>query len=116
MDAHFWWKDLPNSIHRQLQDLCQQVDESLEEFAECTQELTADGYPEAPDIVVNTIAMDAFLKGCSEKWATLTVMDRNTLTLHVVLSMVKNAVHNQHVLLGSKKSEVRHVHFFDDDD
>ncbi len=43
-------------------------------------------------------------------------MDQNPLTLDAALSMVKNAVHNQCVLLGSKKSEVWCVHFFDDDD
>ncbi len=63
MDAHFGQKDPPSNIRRHLQDLHQQVDESLEEFVERAQELAADGYPEAPDTVVESPAVDAFLKG-----------------------------------------------------
>jgi hypothetical protein len=57
--ANRWKKDLPNVIRRQLQELCQLPDESLEEYAERAQDLASDGYPETPENVIQIIASDA---------------------------------------------------------
>ncbi|CAC5407105.1 unnamed protein product [Mytilus coruscus] len=54
-------KDLPYTIGRQLQEVRQNIDETVEEFAERVQEMATDGYgPNTPENVVETISVDAF--------------------------------------------------------
>jgi len=45
MNERFGKTDLPHIVRRQLQDLRQNTDESLEEYAERAQELASGGYP-----------------------------------------------------------------------
>jgi hypothetical protein len=70
-------KDLPHIIRRQLQDVREFPEESLEKYAERAQELTTDGYPGTPDSFIQIVATDAFLKGCSDRKAALTAMDKD---------------------------------------
>jgi len=50
-------KDLPYTIRRQLQDAKQNMDETVEEFAERVQEMATDGYGiNTPENVVETIS------------------------------------------------------------
>jgi hypothetical protein len=51
MDERFGKKDLPNIIRRQLQDLRQFPEESLE-----AHELSTDGYPGTPDSFIQIVA------------------------------------------------------------
>lgn len=115
MDERFGRKDLPQVIRRQLQDLRQQPDESLNEYAERAQDLATDGYPGTPDAFIQIVATDAFLKGCSDKQAALTTMDKDPDTLDKALQYVKSAVTNQRVILGAKKADVKRVTFQDTD-
>lgn len=115
MDERFGRKDLPQVIRRQLQDLRQKPDESLDEYAERAQDLATDGYPGTPDAFIQIVATDAFLKGCSDKQAALTTMDKDPDTLDKALQYVKSAVTNQRVILGAKKADVKRVTFQDTD-
>lgn len=114
INERFGRRDLPHIIRRQLQELKQQVEESLEEYAERTQEMAIDGYPETPEEFVEIVAVDAFLQGCSEKKAALTAMDKNPTTLHYALQYVKSAATNQRIILGSKKVDLKRVTFDED--
>lgn len=67
MLQRFGNKDIPHSIRKQLQDVKQKVDESIEELAERVQEIATDGYSEATEDIVELMAVDAFLKGCNDK-------------------------------------------------
>jgi hypothetical protein len=116
MNERFGRKDLPHIIRRQLQDLKQEQDELLEEYAERAQEMSADGYPDIPEEFVEIIAIDAFLKGCTDKKAALTAMDNNPLTLDQALQFVKSAIANQRVILGSQRMDVKRVMFEDEVD
>ena len=121
LNERFGSKDLPHIVRRQLQDLRQLQEESLEEFAERAQEMATDGYPETPDPFIQIVATDAFLKGCLDKKAALTAMDKDPDTLDKALQYVKSAVTNQRVILGARKQEfgVKRVTFQDstqDDD
>ena len=69
--------DLPHSIRKQLQDVKQNVEASIEEFTERVQEMATDGYNKATEDVVELMAVDAFLKGCNDKKAGLATMDKN---------------------------------------
>lgn len=115
MNERFGRKDLPHILRRQLQDLRQDPEESLEEFAERSQELAVDGYPDTPGPFVQTLVTDAFLKGCVDKRAALSAMDKDPDNLDDALQFVKSAMTNQKVILGSKKMEVKRVSFSDTD-
>ena len=70
-------KDLPHSIRKQLQDVKQNVEASIEELTERVQEMATDGYSEATEDIVELMAVDAFLKGCNDKKVGLAAMDEN---------------------------------------
>ncbi|CAC5404214.1 unnamed protein product [Mytilus coruscus] len=116
LSQRFGNKDLPHTIRRQLQEVRQFVDESIEEFAERIQELATDGYLNTPENVVDTIAVDAFLKGCTDKKAALFAMEKDPNTMDQALQYVKSSIHNQKILLGYRKPEVERVQFYDDSD
>ena len=77
MEERFGCKDLPNVIRRQLQELRQFPEESLDEYAERSQDLAADGFPGTSDEFIQIVASDVFLKGCQDKRAALTAMDKH---------------------------------------
>jgi len=113
MDERFGKKELPNIIRRQLQDLKQESEEPIEEYAERAQELARDGYPDTPDKVIQTLATDSFLKGCYDKRAALTAMDKNPENLDEAVQFVKSAIANQRVILGGKKVDIKRVSFLE---
>jgi len=77
MNQRFGKKDLPYTIRRQLSEVKPNLDESVEEFAEKVQEMASDGYgPTTPENVIETISVDAFLKGCNDKRAALFAMEK----------------------------------------
>ena len=77
MFQRFGNKDLPHSIRKQLQDVKQNVEASIEELTERVQEMATDGYNKATEDFVELMAVDAFLKGCNDKKAGLATMDKN---------------------------------------
>ncbi|CAC5410873.1 unnamed protein product [Mytilus coruscus] len=116
LSQRFGNKDLPHTIRRQLQEVRQFVDESIEEFSERIQELATDCYLNTPENVVDTIAVDAFLKGCTDKKASLFAMEKDPNTMDQALQYVKSSIHNQKILLGYRKPEIKRVQFYDDSD
>jgi hypothetical protein len=53
---------LPNVIRRQLQELRHFPEESLEEYAECAEDLAVNGFSGTSDDFIQIVATDAFLK------------------------------------------------------
>ena len=98
---------------RQLQYIRQGNEESVEEFADKVQEMTTDGYLDTPEDCKQTVAVDAFLLGCSNKQAALIAMDKNLTTLDIAIQYIKSAITNQKLILGLKKCEVKKVKFED---
>lgn len=115
LNEKFGRKDLPHTLRRLLQDVRQDPNEQLEDFAERTQGLAVDGYPETPDRFVEIVAIDAFLKGCYDKRAALVAMDKNPESLEKALQYVRGAVANQKVIMGGRKSEIKRVTFDEPD-
>lgn len=71
-------KENPHIVRRFLQDLKQDQKESLEEFAKRAQELDTDDYPDTPNRFVQTLATEAFFKGCVNKREALAAMDKHS--------------------------------------
>ena len=114
MTQRFGNKELPHTIRRQLQDAKQNMEESIEEFAERT-EMATDGYADGNEDIMEMIATDTVLKGCQDKQAALHAMDKNPKSVNEALRMVKSATHNRKVLLGQRKPEVKKVHIQEED-
>lgn len=117
MEQRFGRTDLPNILRRQLQDIRQEPEESLQEYAERAQELASDGFPGAPEEFLQMMGTDAFIKGLLDKRAALTVLDKDSQSLDEALRQVRSAVTNQRLILGSKynKAEVKRVSFAGDE-
>jgi hypothetical protein len=109
MEERFVCKDLPQVTCRQLQELRQFSEESLEEYAERAQDLAVDGFPATSDDFMQIVATDAFLKGCHDKRAALTAMDKDPENLVRAVQFVKSVMTNQRVTLGIKKTDVKRV-------
>jgi hypothetical protein len=62
------------------------------------------------------VATDAFLKGCHDKWAALTAMDKDPENLDRVVQFVKSAMTNQREILWIKKTDVKRVIFQETED
>ena len=103
---------MPLTVRRKLQDI-KPDNKSVEEFAELVQEMVTEGYPDAPESVIDTIATDTFLKVIENKRAALTAMDKDPTTLESALQLVKGAINNQRLILATRKQEVRKVRFDD---
>ncbi|XP_061177795.1 trichohyalin-like [Saccostrea echinata] len=103
-------KDQPYIIRRQLQEIKQNPEETIEEFAERIEELAAEGYPETPEFFKNTITVDAFLRGCTEKRAALVTLAKDPQTLDQAINYMKISITNQKLIMGPKK-ETKNVTF-----
>ena len=73
--------------------------------------MTTDGYQDTPDNCSQTVAIDAVLRGCQNKQAALTAMDKNPVTLDDAIQHMKRAITNQRLILGAKTTEVKRVKF-----
>ena len=111
MEARFGCKDLPQVIRRQLQELLQVPEESLEEYAELAQDLTVDGFPSTSDELIQIVASDTFLRGCQDKRAAFTAMDKDPENLNRAVQLVKSAMTNQRVISGINKLDLKRVTF-----
>ena len=69
------------------------MDEDLESYAECVQQLAYDAYPTALDKTIQGACIHAFLRGAREKRAALMAMDKDSNTLNEIISLVKSVIH-----------------------
>ncbi|VDI11718.1 Hypothetical predicted protein [Mytilus galloprovincialis] len=90
MEERFGRKEPPHIVRRLLQDLKQDQEESLEEFAERAQELATDGYPDTPDNFVQTLATDAFLKDDTGQPPTEMSGQEQKFSIQEIFSFDKN--------------------------
>ena len=110
MKERFDKKDQPHIIRRQLQEIKQNPEETIEEFVERIEDLATEGYEGIPEYFKNTDTIDAFLRGCTEKRAALVTLDKDPKTLEEAMQYMKSAITNQK-LIGGIKKEVKRVTF-----
>ena len=118
LDNRFGRKDPPASVRRQLSALRQGAEESLEEFAEKAQKLANDCYPEAYDNgteILQTMAMEAFLRGCLHQSAALQVLNKEPRNLEIALRLMK--IHEQNYeMMAAPKKAVKVVSFQEEEE
>jgi len=104
MKSQFSTKEAPMSARRQLYYTRQQEGETIEEFAQRVYFITMDGYDKCDTKVVETIAIETFLRGCREKEAASKAMDRNPSTLNHAVKLIKTSIANHRALFGSSRN------------
>ncbi len=98
----------PARVSRRQLNLVQQAeDEDIDDFSERVHKLAIEGHPGAHSI--QSIAVDAFFRGCKDKLAAMIVMGTNPKTLSQAVRRIKNAIQDQRVL--GKQSITRQVSF-----
>ncbi|ELU13509.1 hypothetical protein CAPTEDRAFT_187037 [Capitella teleta] len=91
----------PAVLRKQLQDVRQGMGESLQEFASRVQQLARDAHPSLVTEAVEPMAVDAFLRGCKEKLAAYSALNREPATVELAVNLVEGAVTNQQAVFGS---------------
>lgn len=103
-------------MRHQLQEIKQKTHETLEEFAEKTEEIFTAAYPySCPEFFRSTITIDAFLRGCIERKAAIVTLDKDPKTLDEAVQHMNTAIINQKLIMGPKK-DIRKVTFDDKDE
>ena len=80
----------PSVVRRNLNDIKQEVNESLEDFADRVQHAVAVGYKGAGDRAIEKWAAELFLKGAKEKGAALAASERQPRSIRKALKEMKN--------------------------
>ena len=57
------------------------------------------------EMMANTVAVEAFLQGCSDKESAFYAMEKEPNTMDEALSLVKKAIHNHRALYGARPSQ-----------
>ncbi|ELT97814.1 hypothetical protein CAPTEDRAFT_217211 [Capitella teleta] len=91
----------PAVLPKQLQDVRQGMEESLQEFASRVQQLARDAHLSLIAEAVEPMAVDAFLQGCKEKLAAYSALNREPVTVELAVNLVEGAVTNQQAVFGS---------------
>ena len=114
--ARAFGKEEDPYLHRsELGAILQRVDETLEDFGRRVREVSSKAYPDAPTDMLETLAIDAFLKGCTDSEAVKLAMVSQPKTLS---EAVKYTRQNSYFDLMAKKhrSRARRITFEDTSD
>ena len=108
-EERFGKKEDEITTRRQLAGIKQYVDESEDQFAERIERLVRQAYPSANEDVANAMAVDAFIKGSSNKRAALMVADQvpQPQNINEAVRKLKAHISNQAAILGDQSSKVR---------
>ena len=93
----------------------QREDESLEEYGQRVRQIASRAYPTASIDLFETLAREAFLKGCSDVDSAELALHRDPKTLNEAVQFTQTAAHNHKLLSRPGRPRVRNVSFVDDD-
>ena len=108
-------KEDPSVVRRNLNDIKQEVNESLEDFADRVQHAVAVGYKGAGERAIEKWAAELFLKGAKEKGAALAASERQPRSIRKALREMKISISNQKAVLGRTLSVSARQVAFDDE-
>ena len=102
----------PSTIRTQIQSAAQGDRESLDEWADRIYGLTLDGFPGAPDDMVESLAVEQFFRGCRDNKAALAVSQgrEKSTSIAKALKYTKQYMYSQKLLMG-KMYSARQVSF-----
>lgn len=105
--------DTSSASRKELQSLRQEETETVEEFADKTYAMTLEAFPKAAGSLIQTLAVDTFLRGCRERQAALMTMERRPKTISKAIKYLKNSIQNCRALAVSSRT-ARQVTFEED--
>ena len=108
-NTRFGPKEPARTVRKQLAILQQKPEEKLEEFAERAQRVASDAWADLSEDLADTVAVEAFLTGVTDKEAAFYAMEKEPETMDSALELVKRAIHNQRVLYGPKSRPINKV-------
>ena len=76
LTRRFGVKDAPDTVRRELPLLKQEETETLEEFSQRVHFKVMDGFPGAKERTIEQLAVEHFLKGCTDRKAASIAMDK----------------------------------------
>jgi hypothetical protein len=110
-------RDAPPTVaRREINAYRQNEDESIEDYSQRVLSTTNDAYPDAPEKIVNEIAVEVFLRGLREKRVAEIVLEKSPTNIYLALQSVRQTQANQKTLYGTARSSTRRVSFHEDDD
>lgn len=95
-------KNTAGSARKQVHQMKQTEEESLEEFSQRVHILVMEGYPGAPNRTVQEVSVDAFLRGCKDKRAAELATQRSPKNIFKAVEFVTTALEGQKSIYGSK--------------
>ena len=110
LQRRYGQKDPPSTSRRQLSYVKQEENEDLDDYAERVHQLVIDGFPGVDKVNIQILAMDAFLKGCNNKFAALVASGTKLRSLQHAVRKVKGSIHDQKSI-GKPQYQVRQVNF-----
>ena len=93
MNNQFLSKEPVITVRKQLQTIRQNVDERLEEWAECCQQCAYDAWGNISPEIAELAVVEVFLGGVLETEAAFSVMEKDPQTVNDALEMLKKDVH-----------------------
>ena len=103
-------KDPPATSRKQLAYIKQEESEETADYAERVHQLVIDGYPGVDAATIQLLAIDAFLRGCYNKFAAILASNAGPKTLYQAARRVNKCEHSQRSI-GKPLLGVRQVNF-----
>ena len=75
-----------------------------ENYDQLCKKMVIDGHPDTPEAFVEIVTIDAFLKGCTDKKAALTAMDKNPNTIDEAMQYVEMCRYQPKGDFGNKEN------------
>ena len=118
LTRRFGVKDAPGTVRRELALLTQEETETLEEFSQRVHFKVMDGFPGAKERTIEQLAVEHFLKGCTDRKAASIAMDKNPSKIHRAVKYTKDAINNRNVIYGKMplSQSARKVTFYEEDE
>ena len=109
LEKRYGRKEPAASYRRDLYSLKQLEGEEIDDFADRVYEIAAEGFPDADEKLIESIAAETFLKGCKDRQASYMASEKKNDTLATALRHVRHSQQNMKTL-GSRHN-VRQVVF-----
>ena len=109
LEKRYGRKEPAASYRRDLYSLKQLEGEEIDDFADRVYEIAAEGFPDADEKLIESIAAETFLKGCKDRQASYMASEKKNDTLATALRHVQHSQQNMKTL-GSRHN-VRQVVF-----
>lgn len=118
LDRRFGAKQGPAAARSELDTIKQYVDETVEDFSQRVHFIVLEGHPAATQQTIDVLAVEAFHRGCRDKKAAETSMNKKPRNIYKALKYVKEALSTQRMLYGvrGRQASARKVCFSQSDE